>query len=278
MKKYLFVLFGSLLIFSCKGNQQENSKESIEKETKPDYIIHEEYTGTEPTKPEETEVYEPIPPTVTPAKNNAAPSDAIVLFDGTNMDQWESADEGNKPAPWILDTKEGSMTVKDKSGNIRTKKKFGSIQLHLEWRSPAKIQKSGQNRGNSGVFIQERYEVQILDNNDNDTYVNGQVASIYKEHIPLAKASVPSGEWNTYDIIYHAPTFNKEGRKTKSGTITVLHNNVLVQDHVEIKGTTQFIGWPKIEAHGKAPILLQDHQDNSRVSFRNIWVRELRDD
>lgn len=278
MKKYIFTIVGLLFIFSCKENQQADTTITIEKETEPDYIIHEEYTGTEPTKPEETEVYKPIPPTVTPSKNNAAPSDAIVLFDGANLDEWESAGKENVPAPWILDTKEGSMTVKDKSGNIRTKRKFGSIQLHLEWRSPADIQKSGQNRGNSGVFIQERYEVQILDNNDNDTYVNGQVASIYKEHIPLAKASVPSGEWNTYDIIYHAPAFNKDGRKTKSGTITVLHNNVLVQDHVEIKGTTQFIGWPKIEAHGKAPILLQDHQDNSRVSFRNIWVRELQDD
>lgn len=278
MKKYLFVFFGLLLVFACKENQQQDTKVSIEKEAKPDYIIHEEYTGTEPTKPEDTELYKPVPPVVTPASNNAAPSDAIVLFDGTNLDEWESAGEGNKPAPWILNTKEGSMTVKDKSGNIRTKKKFGSIQLHIEWRSPSDIQKSGQNRGNSGVFIQERYEVQILDNNDNDTYVNGQVASIYKEHIPLAKASVPSGKWNTYDIIYHAPKFNEDGRKTKSGTITVLHNNVLVQDHVEIKGTTQFIGWPKIEAHGKASILLQDHQDNSRVSFRNIWVRELQND
>jgi len=275
MKKYLFVLFGMILIFSCRENQQEEVKTTIEKEAVPDYIIHKEYSGTEPTKPEETELYQPIPPTVTPSVNNAAPSDAIVLFDGTDLDEWELAGEGNQPAPWIVNSEERNMTVKDKSGNIRTKRKFGSIQLHIEWRSPAKIINKGQSRANSGVFIQERYEVQILDNNNNDTYVNGQVASIYKEHIPLAKASVPSGEWNTYDIIYHAPTFNADGRKTKSGTITVLHNNVLVQDHVEIKGTTQFIGWPKIEAHGKASILLQDHQDNSRVSFRNIWVREL---
>lgn len=115
----------------------------------------------------------------------------------------------------------------------------------------------------------------MLDNNDNDTYVNGQVASVYKQHVPLAMASVPSGEWNSYDIIYHAPQFNTKGDKIKSGTMTVLHNGVLVQDHVEVKGTTPYIGLPKNPPHGKRPIMLQDHGDNSRVSYRNIWVREL---
>jgi hypothetical protein len=114
-----------------------------------------------------------------------------------------------------------------------------------------------------------------LDNNDNDTYVNGQVGSIYKQAIPLAKASSKTGDWNIYDIIYHAPEFDSDGNKTKSATITVLHNGVLIQDDVEIKGTTEYIGWPKNEAHGDAPIKLQDHQDNSGVSYRNIWVREL---
>ncbi|MGB5188865.1 3-keto-disaccharide hydrolase, partial [Robiginitalea sp.] len=119
------------------------------------------------------------------------------------------------------------------------------------------------------------YEVQVLDNNDNKTYVNGQVASVYKQHIPLAMAAMPSGEWNTYDIFYRAPDFDAAGNKVKSGTITVIHNGVLVQDHVEIKGTTPYIGWPKNPSHGKGPIRLQDHGDNSRVSYRNIWVREL---
>ncbi|MBT8179759.1 MAG: DUF1080 domain-containing protein, partial [Eudoraea sp.] len=141
--------------------------------------------------------------------------------------------------------------------------------------SPVEVQRTGQNRANSGVFLNGLYEVQVLDNNDNDTYVNGQVGSIYKQHIPLAMASVPSGEWNTYDIIYHAPEFNTDGLKIKSGTMTVLHNGVLIQDHVEIKGTTPYIGWPKNPAHGKGPLRLQDHQDNSRVSYRNIWIREL---
>ena len=175
---------------------------------------------------------------------------------------------------WHLNA-DGSMTVKDKTGDIQTRQNFGDVQLHIEWRSPAEVQGEGQSRGNSGVFLNNLYEVQVLDNNDNTTYVNGQVASIYKQHIPMAMASVPTGEWNSYDIIYHAPLFNDKGEKIKSGTMTVLHNGVLVQDHAEIKGTTPYIGWPKNPSHGKGPIRLQDDGDNSRVSYRNIWVREL---
>lgn len=147
--------------------------------------------------------------------------------------------------------------------------------MHIEWKSPSEIEGKNQSRANSGVFLQKIYEIQVLDNNDNDTYVNGQVGALYKQSIPLAMASVPSGEWNTYDIIYHAPEFDTEGNKIKSGTITVLHNGVLIQDHFIIKGTTPYIGWPKNPPHGKVPLMLQDHSDNSRVSFRNIWVREL---
>lgn len=226
----------------------------------------------EPTTPEETEVYEPVPPKVIPGKAGAPPSDAIVLFDGTSFKNWISSRDSTD-AKWLLN-EDGSMTVKDKTGDIQTKQNFGSIQLHIEWKSPAEVQMDGQNRGNSGVFLNGIYEVQVLDNNNNDTYVNGQVGSIYKQHVPLAMASVPSGEWNTYDIIYHAPVFEK-GQKIKSGTITVIHNGVLIQDHVEIKGTTPYIGWPKNPPHGKGPLRLQDHGDNSRVSYRNIWVREL---
>lgn len=226
----------------------------------------------EPTKPEETEFYEPVVPVV--KKNtNGVPSDAIVLFDGENLNNWEHT-KTNEKATWLIN-EDGSVTVKNKSGDIQTKQKFGDIQLHIEWQSPADIKGKGQNRGNSGVFMQGRYEVQILDNNDNDTYVNGQVGSVYKQHTPLAMASVPSGEWNVYDIVYHAPEFNEAGVKIKSGTLTVLHNGILIQDHVEIKGTTPYIGWPKNPPHGKGPIKLQDHGDNSRVSYRNIWVREL---
>lgn len=227
----------------------------------------------EPTTPEATEIYEPVPAKVVPGKNGTPPSDAIVLFDGSNFDEWINAKDSTA-VKWSLN-KEGSMTVKDKTGNIQTKRNFGSIQLHLEWRSPAEIQREGQNRGNSGVFIQQRYEVQVLDNNDNPTYVNGQVGSIYKQSVPMAMASTPSGEWNSYDIIFHAPEFSKGGNLEKPATVTVLHNGVLIQDHFEIEGPVKYIGWPKYEAHGKAPLMLQDHRDNSRVSYRNIWVREL---
>jgi|TARA_B110000211_G_scaffold12765_1_gene13365 hypothetical protein len=167
------------------------------------------------------------------------------------------------------------MTVKNKTGDIQTKRNFGSVQLHLEWRSSKEIRANGQSRSNSGVYLQNRYEVQILDNNENDTYVNGQVGSIYKQAIPLVRASSKTGNWNSYDIIFHAPKFNSEDKIVAAATITVLHNGVVIQDHFTIKGTTENIGWPKNNAHRKAPIKLQDHGDNSGVSYRNIWLREL---
>ena len=265
----------AVLVFSITAcNEVVKPEVNTEKlPASPSVILHEEYTGVEPTKPEETEFYEPQVPVVAPSVNGSAPSDAIVLFDGTSLEGWMHAQDSTA-AKWHLN-KDGSMTVKDKTGNIQTKQQFGDVQLHVEWSSPADVQRDGQNRANSGVFLNGMYEVQILDNNDNPTYVNGQVGSIYKQHIPLAMASVPSGEWNTYDIVYRSPEFNAAGEKIKSGTMTVMHNGVLVQDHVELKGTTPYIGWPKNPAHGKGPLMLQDHQDNSRVSFRNIWLREL---
>ena len=265
----------AVLVFSITAcNEVVKPEVNTEKlPASPSVILHEEYTGVEPTKPEETEFYEPQVPVVAPSVNGSAPSDAIVLFDGTSLEGWMHAQDSTA-AKWHLN-KDGSMTVKDKTGNIQTKQQFGDVQLHVEWSSPADVQRDGQNRANSGVFLNGMYEVQILDNNDNPTYVNGQVGSIYKQHIPLAMASVPSGEWNTYDIVYRSPEFNAAGEKIKSGTMTVIHNGVLVQDHVELKGTTPYIGWPKNPAHGKGPLMLQDHQDNSRVSFRNIWLREL---
>lgn len=266
MNKFL-ILFLGVFVFSC-GAQDKNIQKAIEEGNFNSLV--------EPTKPEETEFYEPVPPTVNPTGQNGAPSDAIVLFDGTHLDGWIRVKDSGR-APWILDEKEKSMTVSaggdSINATIQTKQVFGCTQLHIEWRSPLKIDGKGQHRGNSGVFLQGRYEVQVLDNNDNDTYVNGQVGSMYKQSIPLAKASVPTGEWNSYDIIYHAPEFNTGGEKTKSATITVLHNGIVIQDHFEIKGTTPYIGWPKNNPHGKGPIKLQDH--GSPVSYRNIWVREL---
>lgn len=268
----LLLLVASLGVISCQEKVTVAADASIEA-VKDSVIVYEEYMGEEPTTPEETEFYEPKVAVVKPATASSAPSDAIVLFNGTNLDNWISTNDSTA-AKWHLN-KDGSMTVNDKTGNIQTKQNFGDVQLHIEWKSPLPVQRDNQNRANSGVFLNGIYEVQILDQNDNPTYVNGQVGSIYKQHVPLAMASVPTGEWNTYDIIYHAPEFNVDGGKIKSGDITVIHNGVLVQDHVELKGTTPYVGWPKNPAHGKGPLMLQDHGDDSRVSFRNIWVREL---
>lgn len=269
--KNIFLLASVVALLSCKSEVKDNPEATVQ--DVPEVIVHEEYTGTEPSKPEETELYEPVPPTVDPTAKNGAPSDAVVLFDGSDFSQWMMARDSSEVV-WHLNA-DKSMMVKDQTGDIQTKQNFGDIQLHIEWSSPQEVQRDGQNRANSGVFLSGLYEIQVLDNNNNDTYVNGQVGAIYKQHIPLAKASVPSGEWNSYDIIYRAPEFNEAGQKVKSGTMTVLHNGILIQDHVEIKGTTPYIGWPKNPAHGKGPIRLQDHRDNSRVSYRNIWVREL---
>lgn len=272
MKKFfLLAAFLTLPLISCQEKVKVDPMEP--KSTVDKVIVHEEYKGEEPTEPEATEFYEPKVPVVKPNADNEPPSDAIVLFDGTSLDGWVSSKDSSD-AQWILND-DNSMTVKDKSGDIETKRHFGDIQLHIEWKSPKEVKSEGQHRGNSGIFLNGLYELQVLDQNDNPTYVNGQVGSIYKQHAPLAMASVPSGEWNTYDVIYHAPEFNADGQKIKSGTITVLHNGILIQDNVEIKGTTPYIGWPKNPAHGKGPLKLQDHGDNSRVSYRNIWVREL---
>jgi len=273
MIKRLFTLgmLGALVTISCQEKVKEDIAPVVEE--KDVVIVHEEYTKPEPTEPEGTEYYEPKVPVVGSGVNGNVPSDAIVLFDGSSLEGWIHTKDSTA-AKWHLN-RDGSMTVADKTGNIRTKQEFGDVQLHIEWKSPLPVQREGQNRANSGVFLNGIYEVQVLDNNDNDTYVNGQVGSIYKQGPPLAMASVPTGEWNVYDIIYHAPEFNAEGGKIKLGTLTVLHNGVVIQDHTEIKGTTPYIGWPKNPAHGKGPLMLQDHGDDSRVSYRNIWVREL---
>ncbi|MDO6470866.1 DUF1080 domain-containing protein [Maribacter sp. 1_MG-2023] len=268
----LVLLAASLGVISCQEKVTVDADSRIEAVID-SVIVYEEYMGEEPTTPEGTEFYEPKVAVVKPGETNTAPSDAVVLFNGTDLDNWISTNDSTA-AKWHLN-KDGSMTVNDKTGNIQTKQNFGDVQLHIEWKSPLPVQRDNQNRANSGVFLNGIYEVQILDQNDNPTYVNGQVGSIYKQHVPLAMASVPTGDWNTYDIIYHAPVFNVDGGKIKSGDITVIHNGILVQDHVELKGTTPYIGWPKNPAHGKGPLLLQDHGDDSRVSFRNIWVREL---
>lgn len=232
------------------------------------------------TKPEETEVWKPVPPVVAPAKDaGGAPADAIVLFDGANLDQWVAALD-KSPAGWTVAN--GVLTVDKARGNIETKRSFRDYQLHLEWRIPADITGSGQARGNSGVFLastgprDQGYEVQILDSYENATYVNGQAASVYKQHPPLANASRKPGEWQTYDILWRAPSFGVDGALKTPANVTVIHNGVLVQDHAVLAGETVYIGKPSYKAHGPAPIKLQAHGDPSApISFRNIWVREL---
>ena len=233
-------------------------------------------------RPEDTEVWEPIPKVVTPGANNTAPpSDAVVLFDGKNLDEWVS-NRDKSPAKWTVS--DGVLTVnKEKgSGNIETKRSFKNYQLHLEWKIPANITGSGQARGNSGVFLastgpgDDGYELQILDSYNNKTYVNGQAGSIYKQAIPLANPNRKPGEWQTYDIVWTAPTFTTDGSLKTPAYVTVLFNGVLVENHFELKGQTLYIGKPFYKQYDTAPIKLQAHGDKSEPdSFRNIWVREI---
>jgi hypothetical protein len=212
--------------------------------------------------PASTEVWDPVPEIIN-ASPGRPPSDAIVLFDGTNLAAWNGG--------WKIEG--DAVTVVPGTGNLVTKRSFGDVQLHLEWRTPSVVEGESQERGNSGVFLMERYEVQVLDSYENRTYSNGQAGSVYKQHIPLVNASRPPGTWQSYDIIFMAPRFNADGSLATKATVTVLHNGVLIQNHVEIQGTTEYIGEPHYEAHGPAPLMLQDH--SNPVSYRNIWIREL---
>jgi hypothetical protein len=231
-------------------------------------------------KPEDTEVYSPVPPVVTPGRApTAPPSDAIVLFDGHDLEQWVSVSD-HSPAHWIVSG--GVLMVNKAAGNIETKRSFTNYQLHLEWRIPKGITGTGQARGNSGVFLASTgagdagYEIQVLDSYENKTYVNGQAAAIYKQYPPLANAMRPPGEWQTYDIVWTAPTFHDDGTVATPAYVTAFQNGVLVQNHVALTGETVYIGAPSYHKHGPAPIKLQAHGDPSApISFRNIWVREL---
>lgn len=225
----------------------------------------------EKADPKDTEVWEPEPEVVTPGSTpNAPPADAIVLFDGKSLDNWVSHD-GKAPG-WTV--RDGAMTVAKGTGDIKTKQTFGDVQLHIEWRTPAKVEGEGQGRGNSGIFFCEKYELQVLDSYNNRTYSNGQAGSIYKQAIPMVNASRPPGEWQAYDVVFIAPRFKKDGSLETPGRITVFQNGVLIHHYTEIKGTTEYIGKPKVVAHGEGSLRLQDH--GNPTSFRNIWVRELK--
>lgn len=224
---------------------------------------------------------QPFPTIVTPGEPpafTAAPSDAIVLFDGSDKALTENwTDTDGKPSGWkVVD---GALESVKKAGYIQTKQKFGSCQLHVEWAAPANVQGDGQGRGNSGVFLMGTYEVQVLDNYDNPTYADGQAGALYGRQKPLVNVCRKPGEWQSYDIIFHRPLFDESGKVTRRATFTVLHNGVLVQDHTELSGGTGWMGphaASEYKAHpDKLPISLQDH--GNPVRFRNVWIRELKD-
>jgi hypothetical protein len=220
--------------------------------------------------PSVSEIWDLKPVKVTPGKNpGEAPSDAIIIFDGKDLSNFTALD--GSPAKW--EVKDGAFIVTKGSGDIKTKKQFGDIQLHIEWRAPDVIVGEGQGRGNSGIFLQERYELQVLDSYESITYSNGQAGSIYKQSIPLVNATRKPGEWQVYDVIYNQPVFSENGRVISPAKITVLHNGVLIQNGTQIFGPTEYKGLPVYQPHGKASLKLQDH--GNPVSFRNIWIREL---
>jgi hypothetical protein len=268
------LVFATLIAVTCPGSAQQPAA--------PQGADQQSASKPVAPKPEDTEVWEPVPKVVTPGVTDAdPPSDAIVLFDGKNLDEWVSALD-KSPAKWIVAG--GILTVSKAPGvgNIETRRTFRNYQLHIEWKIPENITGTSQARGNSGVFLASTgpgdagYELQILDSYNNKTYVNGQAGSIYKQGIPLVNPNRKPGEWQTYDVVWTAPMFNADGTLKTPAYVTVFFNGVLVQNHFELKGQTLYIGQPFYKQYDRAPIKLQAHGDRSEpISFRNIWVREL---
>jgi hypothetical protein len=217
----------------------------------------------------------PKPPVVTPAPEQPPlppPSDAIVLFDGRSLADWQSADSAGAPAKWLV--KDGYMEVVARTGSIMTRRAFGSVQLHIEWRAPLPAVGEGQERGNSGVFLMSHYEIQVLDSYHNDTYADGHAAAIYGQTPPLVNACRPPGAWQTYDIVFHRPVFAADSSVVRPASVTVFHNGVLVHDNDVITGWTVHARVARYQPHAdRLPLLLQDH--GHAVRYRNIWVREL---
>jgi hypothetical protein len=254
-----------LLTYAFASGQQQQQKPEPEKSR---------LGSTNKMVPIMTEIWDPEVPIITPGiKSSDAPSDAIVLFDGTEINT-EWCDNKGNPTKWIV--KDGELVCVPRSGVIQTKRKFGSVQLHIEWKTPSEVIGESQGRGNSGVFLQEFYEVQVLDSYNNRTYRHGQAGSLYKQYAPLVNASRKPGEWQSYDIIYIAPTFAKDTTVYNTPPrITVIHNGVLIQNNVSLRGPTEYIGIPEyfIKVHGPGSLVLQDH--GNPVAYRNIWIREL---
>ncbi|MCX6254814.1 MAG: DUF1080 domain-containing protein [Bacteroidia bacterium] len=262
MKKSLII---SLMLFSCVYSSGQEQK-TVPTTPRP----------AEPTKmtPAMTEIWDPEVKIIQPGVTNSdAPSDAIVLFNGNDISA-EWTDYKGNPSKWIV--KDGTLICVKGSGVIQTKRKFSNFQLHIEWKTPSEVTGESQGRGNSGVYLQELYEVQVLDSYNNRTYRNGQAGSIYKQHPPLVNVCKKPGEWQTYDIIYTAPTFGNDSTLyITPPRVTVLQNGVLIQNNVSLRGPTEYIGIPEyfIKKHGPASLVLQDH--GNPVAYRNIWIREL---
>jgi|SRR5450432_2828985 Domain of Unknown Function (DUF1080) len=273
LRRFFILSVSSLIIIHCASAQSAADSLTKAKRDKENA-----------EKAKATEFYSPVPPIVTPGKTDAEPpSDALVLFDGSNLDLWRAeGPDSTKAAGWKVH--DHIVTVDKKAKGIMTRQRFHDYQLHLEFRIPENITGSGQARGNSGIFLacisdsgsDVGYELQILDNYNNTTYVNGQVGSIYKQGIPLANPSRKPGEWQNYELVWTAPRFKEDGSLDSAGRVTVFLNGVLVQNNYKVVGLTQYIGKPYYTKHGAAPIKLQAHGDPSEpISFRNIWVRPL---
>ena len=214
-------------------------------------------------------------PLVTPGQMNTdAPSDATILYNGNGLGAFQKKD--GSAAGWKIDA-DGAVTDIKGAGDLITKEAFGNCQLHLEFREPAEVKGSGQARGNSGVYIMGKYEIQVLDSYNNPTYSNGQAGAVYKQHVPLVNASRKPGEWQAYDIIFTAPVFKENGDLESPARVTVMHNGVLIQNNVTILGPTDWVMKPVYKKHAaKLPLMLQDHGDDGNpISYRNIWIRNL---
>ncbi|MDO9341140.1 MAG: DUF1080 domain-containing protein [Bacteroidales bacterium] len=263
MKKLLIITVMLFTYAFSSGQEQQRTAPATPRPVNPNRMT-----------PGMTEIMDPEVKIIQPgAKDSDAPSDAIILFNGTDINsEWQDS-KGN-PSKWIV--QDGALICVRGSGNIKTKRKFSDFQLHIEWKTPSEVSGDSQGRGNSGIFLQELYEVQILDSYNNRTYRHGQAGSLYKQFAPLVNNSRKPGEWQSYDIIYTAPTFNNDTTTYYTPPrVTVLHNGVLIQNNVSLRGPTEYIGIPEyfIKKHGPASLVLQDH--GNPVAYKNIWIREL---
>ncbi|MGD2295316.1 MAG: DUF1080 domain-containing protein [Candidatus Aminicenantes bacterium] len=252
---FLFLISFSVCITGC----QQSPADPEDKKSEMQWKIH------DPDRP--------LPSVVNPGPAGdpvPAPSDTIVLFNGTDLSEW--SDSKGQSARWKVEN--GYMEVVKKTGSIRTVRGFGDCQLHIEWSAPLPVTGEGQGRGNSGVFLMDKYEVQVLDCYENKTYADGMTAAVYGQYPPLVNACRPPGEWQTFDIVFRRPHFDEDGSLIRPARMTVFHNGILVQDNVELTGPTAHKKRPSYKTHAdKLPLSLQDH--SNPVRYRNIWIREL---